>query len=342
VPRRTTAFTAIFILIVGLLLGSSFAGAATPNDKNCRKATVVGKVSLKKLLDYDACRFDAIDEQLADLAAGSSPTSPPTLPPSTTAPPTTTPPKPSATATTTTPPSTCSSGNTVVKFKGQGSAGLGQYGQGNYDASAELWNVGGYNYAQTMGVCTHNAWYVDVTTDNSKGDGAVKAYPSMRRIYHDWSTNDFSKDPLVSSFPRLDVTFGANDPASCSGCIYNTAFDVWLNGIGDGDANELMIWTHNVNQRPYGTKVGSDIKIAGHTWELWSGNSNHYLAFVPTDTSHIPSGTFDIKDFTSYLADRGRISKSSRLGQISYGVETVSTGGVSRHWDFTKFTVADS
>ena len=193
-----------------------------------------------------------------------------------------------------------------------------------------------------MGVCTHDAWYVDVKTDNNQGDGAVKAYPSMRRIYHDWSTSDFSRDPLVTSFPRLDVTFGSNDPASCSGCIYDTAFDIWLNGIGNGDANELMIWTHNVGQTPYGSKVGTGIKLAGHTWDLYSGNSNHYLAFVPTDTSNIPTATFNVKDFTTYLAANSKISTSSRLGQISYGVETVSTGAVSRHWDFTKFSVVDS
>jgi hypothetical protein len=238
--------------------------------------------------------------------------------------------------------STCEAGDEIVKFDGQGSADLGQYGEGNYNASAELWGVNGYNYDQTMGVCTNDSWYVNVKTDNSKGDGAVKAYPSMRRIYHDWSTTDFSKDPLVSSFPRLDVAFGSKDPSSCSGCIYNTAFDIWLNGIGNGNANELMIWTHNVNQTPYGTKVGSGIKIAGHTWDLWSGNSNHYLAFVPTDTTNIPSGTFDVQDFTSYLAGTGRIVKDSRLGQISYGVEAVSTNGVSRRWDFTKFSVSDS
>lgn len=238
--------------------------------------------------------------------------------------------------------STCDPGEEVVKFNGQGSADLGQYGQGDYNASAELWGVNGYNYVQSMGVCTHDSWWVDVKTDNTAGDGAVKAYPSMRRIYHDWSTTDFSKDPLVSSFPQLDVTFAATDPASCPGCIYNTAFDVWLNGIGNGNANEVMIWTHNVNQRPYGDKVASDIRIAGHTWDLWAGNSNHYLAFVPTDTDHIPSGTFDIKDFTDVLAARGRISGSSRLGQISYGVETVSTNDVPRRWNFTKFSVDDN
>ncbi|HEY0238336.1 MAG TPA: hypothetical protein VGC37_06805, partial [Friedmanniella sp.] len=75
---------------------------------------------------------------------------------------------------------------------------------------------------------------------------------------------------------------------------------------------------------------------------LWSGNSDHYLAFVPTDTDDIPNATFDVKDFTAELMNRNRISSSSRLGQISYGVETVSTGAATKHWDFTKFTIADS
>ena len=72
------------------------------------------------------------------------------------------------------------------------------------------------------------------------------------------------------------------------------------------------------------------------------GGPPHAAIGVPTDTSHIPSGTFDIKDFTDQLVKRGKIPSRSRLGQISFGVETVSTGGATRHWDFTKFTVRDS
>ena len=351
--RRLTAL--VFLVLAALLGANLAASAASPNDTTCRKATVSGSASNDEILAYNACRFDMLDAQVAALKGTTptpapTPTPKPTASPTATSSPTSTPPtatsSPTSAPPTSTPPppaaAACQPGKEVVKFTGEGSAGLGQYGQGNYDASAELWGVNGYNYKQTMGVCTHDAWYVDVTTDNSKGDGAVKAYPSMRRIYHDWSTSDFSKDPLVSSFPQLKVTFGSNDPTTCPGCIYDTAFDIWLNGIGNGNANELMIWTHNVGQYPYGSKVGSGINIAGHTWDLYSGNSNHYLAFVPTDTSNIPSGTFDIQDFTDYLSDHSRISASSRMGQISYGVETVSTGGVSRHWDFTKLTVVDS
>ncbi len=127
----------IFLVLAALLGGSLVASAATSNDTACRKATVSGSVSNGELLAYDACRFDKLDAQLAALkpTSGSTPTPTPTSTPSST-------PKPSAPAssTPTTPAgTTCSRGAEVVKFNGQGSAGLGEYGQGDYNASAEEW-----------------------------------------------------------------------------------------------------------------------------------------------------------------------------------------------------------
>ncbi len=353
------------LVTAGALVGASFvslASAATPNDTACRKVVVSGQSTQNNVLNYDACRFDRLDAAVAAGQAGgtssSSPSASPTVTPKPSASPTpSVTPTPSASPTPTPSSSTtgqpagvCKPGSEIVKFNGPGSAGLGQYGQGNYDASAETWGVNGYAYKQVMGVCTNDAWYVDGTYDNSKGDGAVKAYPSMRRIYHDWSTNDFSKDPRLSSFPKLTIDFAVTNPASCASCIYDTASDHWLNGIASSTSTELMIWTRNQGQTPYGSKVASGIQIGGHTYDLWSGNSNHYVAYVATDTNDITSGTQDVKAFVADLVSRNRIGSTGnaldqtdpRLGQLSYGVEFVSTGGVSKHWDFTKFTVHDN
>lgn len=353
--KRLAAFAGV--LAVTFSAGLLTASAATPNATDCRKVAGIsasaspGSVSSGQAFKYDECRFDKLDAAVKELGATTPAPSP--SPNASSAPSTTPSVTPTATPTpsstpTTAPASACT--KPVVTFSGQGSAGLGQYGFPEYDASAELWGVNGYNYAQTMRVCSNDSWNVDVTTDNSKGDGAVKAYPSMRRIYHDWSTTDFSKDPRLSSFPRLDVQFGSVDPGSCSGCIYNTAFDIWLNGIGGSNNTELMIWTHNFNQRPYGTKVASGVQLDGHTWDLWSGNNNHYIAYVPTDTDYIKSGTVDVKAFVGELKQRGRIADSPLgqagkddpyVSQISYGVEAVSTNSVKKSWEFTKFTVLD-
>jgi len=334
----------IVAVALGLVLLTAGITAGATSSDACQK--VYTSNTLSNLQKYIDCREDRQDAALARIEAR-LPTTDPTTEPPTTAPPTSIP--PTSIPPTSPPPApsgVCDPAKAAFTFTGQGSRGI----DGNYDASAEQWGVAGYNYKSTMGVCDHNSWYVDVTTDNVKGDGAVKAYPSMRRIYHDWSTQDFSKDPKLSSFPQLKVDFAATDPASCSGCIYDTAFDIWLNGIGGSNNTELMIWTHNVGQRPYGSKVASGINISGHTWDLWSGNSNHYIAYVPTDTSNITSGTLDVKTFVADLVARDRMAATSLpggqtdpyVGQVSFGVEPVSTGGVSKHWDFTEFDIQDS
>lgn len=342
------------LLVGGFLLGTVTAASGAVAD-SCDSTYVAPMNSDAKLKAWESCRFDRLDagqKQILGKLNAPDPTSSPTAPASTPAPtPTPTGASPSPTAApsptaTATGGGVCDPNKAVVTFTGQGSQGLG----GGYDASAEEWGVTGYNYAQTMGACSHASWYVNVTTDNTKGDGAVKAYPSMRRIYHDWSTSDFSKDPRLSSFPRLDIDFAATDPASCAGCIYDDAFDIWLNGIGGSNNTELMVWTHNASQTPYGSKVASGVNLNGHTWDLYSGNSDHYVAYVPTDTANISAGNLDVKAFAKDLIARGRMATTTLtggqtdpyVGQLSYGVETVSTGAVSKHWDFTDFTVHDS
>lgn len=269
-----------------------------------------------------------------------TPTTTPTLTPTTTPTPTpTATPTPTKTATPTGDP--CTPNDDLAAFyptaanpNGQGSDGLGN----QYDASAEEWGI--YpEYRQTMCVYSTSHWYVDATVTNH--GGAVQAYPSMRKIYHDWGAGgNFSGDPKLSSFPQLQATFAQTDPTDCSSCIYDDAFDIWLNGISSNGDTELMIWTHNSNQSPAGSKVASNVSLAGHTWNVYY-SSPDYVAYVPTDVSDISSGTFDLKAFINDAAGRNLTTSDPTVGQVSYGVETVSTGGVSKHWDFSNFSVQD-
>jgi hypothetical protein len=71
--RRQPLLLALSALAVGLALGGSSAGAATPNDTACRKL-VSGTASHDELLGYDACRFDKLDAQMAALKPPAAPT----------------------------------------------------------------------------------------------------------------------------------------------------------------------------------------------------------------------------------------------------------------------------
>jgi hypothetical protein len=162
----------------------------------------------------------------------------------------------------------------------------------------------------------------------------------MRRIYHDWGLGgDFSGDPHVSEFPDLTTTFASTDPATCPSCNYDTAYDVWLNGISSSGDTEMMIWTHTVGKSDpgIGNKIASGVPIDGYTWDVWYGSPD-YVAFIPSDLSYIRSGSFDLREFISFLVGKGKINADPTVGQISFGVETASTNSVSRHWDFTDFS----
>jgi hypothetical protein len=277
--------------------------------------------------------------------------------PSPTATPTTTPTVTPTTTPTSTPTSaptaisyTCNPTNTIAHFypadssngQGQGSDSVGD----PYNASAEQWAV--YpDYRSNMCVYSKDKWYVEAKSINH-GDGAVQAYPSMRAIYHNYGESNFNNDPKLSSFPQLKAEFAQTDPANCTGCIYNDAFDLWINGIGNGPGiTELMIWTHNNGQTPYGNHRKT-VTIDGITWDVFTSDDNGYIAYVPRDNVDIKSGTFDLKAFIQDSVNSKYIATTDpKVSQVSYGVEVVSTGKnssgtpVFRRWDFTKFNLLD-
>lgn len=280
-------------------------------------------------------RFDVLDYSVNVGTVVTTPPTTPTAPPTT---PTTTPTVPAD--------KSCSPTNTVAHFTGEGSDAIADAPSseqpGQYNVSAEQWAVQN-DYSSNLCAYSKDNWYVEIkATDH--GDGAVQSYPSIRKIYHDWGGPDnFDNDPKLSSFPQLKVAVAQTDPVDCTGCVYEQAFDIWLNGIGDGDSTtELMIWTHNQGQEPYGDLRGT-VDVDGRTWDLYYGAPG-YVAFVPKNNENIKSGTFDIKAFIEKAAENHLITKNPTdptVGQISYGVEPVTTKGVFKRWDFTKFTVLD-
>lgn len=282
------------------------------------------------------------------IPAGGEPETPPTsTPPTTTTPPTTSTPPP-----TTTPPANsydCDPTGAVAHFypkastpQGQGSDAIADAPAsekpGQYNVSAEHWAVKDDYLSNLCAYSTKN-FYVDIKARDD-GDHSVQAYPSMRKIYHDWGLGgDFSKDPKLSTFSQLKATVAVTDPANCGGCIYNDAFDVWLNGIG-GNKPELMIWTHNNGQTPYGPKVASNVTIDGRQWDFY--RSGNYMAYVPAGGANIPSGTYDLKAFINDVVQRGVLPADPVVSQVSYGVEPVHTGGVFKRWHFTDFTIQEN
>jgi hypothetical protein len=182
-----------------------------------------------------------------------------------------------------------------------------------------MWNNDNGTY--TLGACNYNSWYVDVTQP-MPGDKGVQAYPNVHKDY-----NDVALSKIKSA------TFAASTPATCTGCIYNVAFDAW---IGDDLNNELMIWTENKGQVPAGDKKGT-VTFGGFTYDVW--HENGYTAYVSQVTQK--SGTMPLASFFNDMATRGWAPKATTW-QVDYGVEIVSTANAKQRFNFTDFSIQEN
>ena len=187
----------------------------------------------------------------------------------------------------------------------------------------DTWNAAGYTVAQTMYICDYDNWYVVAKMDNSKNDGAVKTYPNVHM--------DFNAAPAVSSFTAITSTFGHTGPHVG---IYEFAYDMWLNGVADTNSTEVMIWTDNFNQVPSGS-VQETVTFDGQSYQVYKSGS--YIAFV--SMNNVTSGTLNLLSFFNHIISKGWVAASSTLGAIDYGVELVSTNGMSEMFTVDAFSL---
>jgi len=273
-------------------------------------------------------------------SASPSATAPPTASASATASSSTTttaPPTPTATAspTITTTPTTPPAGTVCTSPVWRSSSNGAMYSEDDFIVHNNMWNASRYRVSQTVEVCSYRSWNVIATADNSSGDGAVKTYPNVHKDYHNWSTG---YEPPLSNFRVLSSSFAASGPNTG---IYNFAYDIWLNGVGNGGGSnrEVMIWTDNQGQRPAGSVVATGLAFGGQTWTLWATRDNRILSFVPA--TDMAAGTVNIRAMLDHLISDGRVPANSTLGQIGYGVEVVSTNGAPATFRLTGFSLTD-
>jgi len=205
---------------------------------------------------------------------------------------------------------------------------------GKYYVHNNMWNVGGYNVSETLKACSAGNWYVNAKADNHSGDGAVKTYPNVHRDYHNWSNGH---EPKLSSFKTIQSRFASRSPHVG---IYDGAYDIWMNGVADGNSTEVMIWTDNFHQVPSGRVVKRGLEFSHRTWKLWASSDHHYLAYVPNKP--LRSGTIAIKKRLSYLTGHGFMRKGSTVGQVCFGYEVVSTGGSFHRFKIDQFSITSS
>ncbi|KAF9063020.1 glycoside hydrolase family 12 protein [Rhodocollybia butyracea] len=156
----------------------------------------------------------------------------------------------------------------------------------------------------------------------------------------------------VKSFTDMQLNKGINQQLSAISTIPSTwnweqttsgtvvadvAYDMFTSDTAGGSAvNEIMIWLANFNAGPISFEfnaegqavpVASDISLAGHSWNLYSGSNgaNNVFSFLPsTSGTTIPSFSGDIMTFFTYLIENEGVSSSQFLTTLQAGTEATS------------------
>ena len=201
----------------------------------------------------------------------------------------------------------------------------GGWTEGGYYVHNNMWNSAKYSpCTSTLKAWSHDQWLVVTKMNNEKGDGAVKTYPNVHRDYHAVPVGSF--DAITSNFAETSPRAG----------IYDFAYDLWINGIGEPGCTEIMIWTENFKQVPGGSYV-QDVAFDGRTYKVYKSFSSDYIAFVAT--TNFASGMVNLLEVIKWVMAKGWLADKSTLNQICFGVEMVSTDNAEQTFQVTAFSI---
>lgn len=202
----------------------------------------------------------------------------------------------------------------------------GMWSNGGYFVHNNMWNRSEAG-PETLHACAYNNWYVDSTQASTT---SVKTYPNVHKDINDLNGAPFSEYSTITS------TFAGRGPGVG---IYNVAYDIWLNGVGDDPGvTEVMVWTENLKQVPAGSKTAT-YSAGGVGYDVWTDNSG-YIAFVAQKTRY--SGSVDLKAMIAWAIGKGLMPNNPTVNQIGYGIEFCSTGGGKARFTLTDFSVTMS
>jgi hypothetical protein len=177
----------------------------------------------------------------------------------------------------------------------------------------------------TLRACGYNNWRVEAS---GLSGTSVKAYPNVHEDINNPKGLHFDTRSTITG------TFAGRGPGAG---IYDVAWDIWLNGVGNGPGvSEVMVWTENLKQVPAGESVDS-YEAGGQTYDVWTDHQG-YLAFVARTTMY--SGSIDIRAMIAWAINRGYVPPNPTVNQIGYGIELCSTDSSVQRFSVTDFSLA--
>ena len=176
-----------------------------------------------------------------------------------------------------------------------------------YAVDQDLWN--NHSGTQVLRTCSYRSWTVTATQPDTAEDPDVNSYPDVWRAF---------PASRLDSFSEITSRFATHGPGAG---VYDFTYDVWIDGIADDHAIEVMVWTGNHGNQPHVPRRGT-LTSEGVPYDVY--RAGRFIAFLAPPRDR---GRVDLLALFRYAESRGWLAGSSTIRRIEFGVEICKTGG---------------
>jgi hypothetical protein len=189
-------------------------------------------------------------------------------------------------------------------------------------------------------ITAHHPGNWSLSAREPAGNTAVKTYPNIQQLMNNYSADgkwSGPDDTPISGLSALSSTYAETMPHN-KGTIAQAAWDIWLSNDA-GFPNEVMVWMDNVNRGSGGATQKASVSLDGHDWTLYQYGSGELIWSLgkPGTFAQQGSGTVNLLALLRWLQKNGHAAAGARIGQIDFGWEICSTGGVHETFTVSKY-----
>jgi hypothetical protein len=158
---------------------------------------------------------------------------------------------------------------------------------------------------------------------------SVMAYPNVAKTVN---------QPL-SSLRSLTSSFAVLVPGTG---VYNTSYDIPVDGNVDGNAAEIQLWMNQAGgPAPAGT-LQATATVGGITWQVYQGSNGSTAVYSFVRTDNTTSGSVDILAVLNWLRGAGQLDDAT-IGDVRFGFAITSTGpGGAQNFITTGYSLSSS
>jgi hypothetical protein len=151
-----------------------------------------------------------------------------------------------------------------------------------------------------------------------------------------------SQRHAISGLSALSFTYAETMPPN-SGTTAQAAWDIWLSNDA-GFPNEVMVWVDNVNRGDGGATQKASASFGGQDWTLYQNGGGELIWSLdaPGTFALQGSGTVDLLALLRWLQNNGHAAAGASIGEIDFGWEICSTGGVRETFTVSNYDLKSS